>query len=94
MLQIHFALFNVDIILGFTSNFVATCSDTSYTFEFPSRSKRPPLDIFKLLITTLSNKCKEVAFVRVDEYGALEMYSEFMRKCHNTNIIVQTTGVD
>ena len=50
ILQMYFAFFNVEIIRGFTSTLVAICYATSYPFEFPSRSKRPPLDILKFLI--------------------------------------------
>ena len=92
MLQMDFAFFNVESIRGFTSTFVAICSATSYPFGFPSRSKRPPLDILKFLVTTLRNQDKKVAFIRVDEDGALARSSEFMKTCHNMNIIVQTTG--
>ena len=94
MLQMDFAFFNVESIRGFTSTFVAVCSATSYPFGFPSRSKRPPLDILKFLVTTLRNQDKKVAFIRVDEDGALARSSEFMRTCHKMNIIVQTTGGD
>ena len=71
---------------------MAICSATSYPFGFPFRSKSPPLDILKFLVTTLRNQDKKVSFIRVDEDGALEKYSEFMKTCHNMNIIVQTTG--
>ena len=94
MLQMNFAFFNVKSIHVFNSNFVAICSATSYPFGFPSRSKLPSLDILKFLFTTLENQDKKVAFIRVDEYGALARSSEFMRICHNMNIIVQTIGVD
>ena len=94
MLQMDFAFFNVESIRGFTSTFVDICSATSYPFGFPSRSKRPPLDILKFLVTTLRNQDKKVAFIRVDEDGALARSSEYMRTCHNMNIIVQTTGGD
>ena len=94
MLQMDFAFFNVESIRGFTSTFVAICSATSYPFGFPSRSKRPTLDVLKFLVTTLRNQDKKVAFIRVDEDGALARSSEFMRTCHNMNIIVQNTGGD
>ena len=71
MLQMDFSLFNVEIIRGFTSTFVTICSATSHPFGLPSRRKRPRLDILKLLVTTLINQDKKVAFIRVDEYGAL-----------------------
>ena len=89
-----FAFFNVESIRGFTSTFVAICSATSYPFGFPSRSKRSPLDILKLVVTTSRNQDKKFALIRVDEDGALARSSEFMRTCHNMNIIVQTTGGD
>ena len=94
MLQMDFAFFNVESIRGFTTNFVAICSATSYPFGFPSRIKRPTLDILKCLVTTLINQDKKVAFIRVDEDGALARSSEFMKKCHKMNIIVQNTGGD
>ena len=84
MLQIYFAFINVEIIHGFTSTFVALCSDTSYPFVFPSED----------LVTTLRNQDNKVAFIRVNEDGALARPSEFMKTCHNMNIIVQTTGGD
>ena len=92
MLQMDFAFFNGESIRGFTSNFVAICSATSHPFGFPSRSKRPPLDILKFIITTLSNQDNKFAFIRVDEDGALSRSSEFMEKFHNMNIIVKTAS--
>ena len=38
------------------------------------------------------NQDKKVAFIRVDEDGTLSRSSEFMRRCHNMNIIVQATA--
>ena len=92
MLQMDFAFFNVESICGFTSTFLAICSATSCPFVLPSRSNRPPIDILKFLVTTLINQDKKIAFIRVDEDGALARSSEFMRTCHNMNIIFQTTG--
>ena len=42
----------------------------------------------------MRNKDKKFEFIRVDEDGALARSSEFMKTCHNMNIIVQTTGGD
>ena len=92
MLQMDFAFFNVERIRGFTSTFVAICSATSHPFGFPSRSKRPPLDILKFIVTILRNQDKKVAFIKVDEDGALSISSEFVKTCHIVNIIAQTTG--
>ena len=73
---------------------MAICYATSYPFGFPSRSKRPPLDILKFLVTTLRNQDKQVALISVDQYGALSRDIESMRTCHNMNTILQTTGGD
>ena len=94
VLQTDFSFFTVESICGFTSNFVAICSDTLYPFGFISRRKRPPIDILKLIVTTLSNQDNKVAFIQVDEYGSLSRYSEFMKICQNITIIVQTTNGD
>ena len=67
--------------------------DTSYPFGFPYRSKVPPLDILKFLVTSLNNKDNKVAFILGDEDGSIERSSEFMKTCHKMNIIVQNTGV-
>ena len=94
MLQMDFAFFDVESIREFTLTFVAMCSDTSYPFGFPSRSKRPSLNILIFIVTTLRNQDKKVAFIQFDEYEALTRSSEFMTTCHNINITVQTTGGD
>ena len=65
--QMDFVFSNVKSICGFTSTFVAICSATSHSFVFPSRSKRPPLDIIKFLVTALRNQDKKVSSIRVDE---------------------------
>ena len=91
MIQTDFAFFNVERIRGFTSTFVAIYSVSTYPFGFTSISKQPPLGILKFLFNILRNKYKKVAFIWVDKYGVLARSSEFMRTCHNTNIIVKTT---
>ena len=72
---------------------LSLCSVTSCLFGFPPRSKLSPLDILKFLVTELNNQDKKVAFIRVDEDGALSISYEFMKKCHNMNITLQTAGV-
>ena len=86
--------FDVESIRGFTSTFLDICSATLYPFLLPSRSKCTPLEVLKVSITALSNQDKKVAFIRVDEDGALVIYCEFMKIFHNMNITVQNIGVD
>ena len=94
MLQMEFALFNVESIPGFTFTFVALCSATPYPFGFPPRSKRLHIDILKCLVTELRNQDRKVALIIVYEDGALARSSEFMKTCHNIHIIVQNTDGD
>ena len=92
MFQIGFAFFNVEIIRGFNSNFVAIYSDTSYLFGLPSKSKNPPIEILKIPVTTLRNHNKKVVIIQVDEDRALERSSGFINTCHNMNIMVKSIG--
>ena len=94
MLHMDLAFFNVESIRGFNSTFVAMCFSTSHPFGFQYRIKRPLLDILKFLITSLRNQDNKVAFVRFDEDEAQARSSEFMKTCHNMNIILQYTGGD
>ena len=94
MIQMDSAFFNIESIRVFTSTFVVLCFANSCPFTFPSRSKRPPLDILKLFITILRNHDKKVASIQVYEDRSLARSSEFMKTCHNMNIIVQNTGGD
>ena len=92
MLKMGSAFFNVEIIRGFASNFVAIYYAASHPFGFPSRSKSQPLDIQKHIYTKLRNQDKKLAFIRVYEDVSLARSSEFMKICHNMNSIVHTTG--
>ena len=94
MLHIDVVFYNVESIFVFTSNFVAICSATSYPFGFTSISKRTPIDTLKRFVATLGNQDIKFSFIRVDEDGALGRSYEFMKTCHNMDIIVQTTGKD
>ena len=94
ILQMDFSFFNAESIRGFTSTFVGICSANLYPFGFLSRIKLPPIDTLKFIVTAISNQYKKSGFIRMDQYGSLERSSEFMKTCHNMNIIFQTTGID
>ena len=94
MLQMDFSFFNVVSIHGFTSNFVAICSDNSYPFGFPSIRKHLTLETLKFLVATLGNMDNKVSFIRVDEDGELSRSYEFIKICDKMNITLQTTGGD
>ena len=58
IIQMDFVCFNIEIFCGFISTVMAICSDTSHPFGFPYMIKWTPLDIFKLLFTTLRNQIR------------------------------------
>ena len=58
------------------------------------KCKTPHLDTIKFPVITLINQDNKVTFIRVYEYGALAISSEFMKTCHDMNIVVQATGVN
>ena len=89
MVHMDFPFLNIDNICK-----VAICSATSYPFGSKSISKRLPLDILKYIVTLLRNQDSKSALIRVDENEALSRSSEFMKTCHNMNIMVKNTGVD
>ena len=92
MLQMDFSCFYVESIREFTSSFVTVYYATTYPFGLTSRSKRPPLDILKFIVTTLRNQLNKFTFTWFDKDRALSRFSGFTRTCQNTNIIVQTIG--
>ena len=92
MTKMDFSFLNAEIIRVFTLNLLAVWSSPSYPFVFPTRIKRRTFDILKLISTALSNQYNKFAFIIVDKDGALARSSGFISKCHNMNIVVQTTG--
>ena len=92
MLQIDFVFFNVEIIPGFTSTFVAICYATSHPFVFSPIKKHLLIDILEFLVPKLRNQDKKVALIQIDEAGALARSSEFRNTFHKMNITVQTIG--
>ena len=89
-----FSFLYVESIRGFTSTFVAIYSSNSYYFRFPPKIKLPHLDILKFIVNKFMNQDNKFAFMWVYEDVVLTRYSEFIRICHNKNIIVQTKGGD
>ena len=70
------------------------CSAASKTFGFPSIRKRLHLEILKFLVNKFRNDDKKVVLIWGDKDVALERSAEFIRACHNMNIIGKITGGD
>ena len=94
IIQISFAFFNIESIRIFTWTFVAICSAKSHPFEFSSRTNHTHHDTIKLLVATLENQYKNVAFIQFDKNEELERSYKWFRTPHKIKIIVQTTDGD
>lgn len=89
---LDFSFYNVVSIRGFSSVIDIICASTRYSFSFPTRPKRVPLDILKWLFAILNKENKTVRIIRVDEDGALARSREFCKLVQLQNISLQTTG--
>ena len=87
-----FAFFNVTSIRGFKAYLSLTCQATGYSFSFPTRSKKPPLDLFLWFIETLERMGFVVNAFRFDEGGELARSTEVNRLLISKRILMETTG--
>lgn len=92
MLYMDFCFYRTASIRGFTAYLSVTCYVTGHSFVFPTRSKRPPLDIIKWLIEVLKRQGYVVIIVRFDEGGELARSSEVCTLITEMNIVMESTG--
>jgi hypothetical protein len=92
LLHIDFSFFGTTSIRGFTSALDVTCGSTSYPIGFPTKSKSPPLEIVRWVISTLRSMGFEVTFIRVDEGGELARSAEFCSLIVSLSCLLQTTA--
>ena len=72
LVTIYLALCNVNSIFGFTSILTVVWAKTIMLWLFPTASKKSPVHIICLILTTLKNKQHTCKHLRFDKYGALE----------------------
>ena len=92
MLYMDFCFYRTVSIRGYTAYLSVTCFVTGYSFVFPTRSKRPPLDIIRWLIETLKRQGYIVIIVRFDEGGELARSTEVCALLAELNIVMESTG--
>ena len=93
--RIHFdfTFFNVMSLRGFVASFQAVDATSRNAWSFPTRHKRPPIDIAYFLVCHLRRQGYPVISIRVDEGGELARSTEFMKLCYDTlQVRVETTG--
>ena len=91
-LHVDFSFFTMKSIRGFTCGLDVACAATSYPFAFPTKSKVPPIDILRWLMSSLRSLGHVINFIRVDEGGELANSSVFAEFVFKNNCILQTTG--
>ena len=92
MLYMDFCFYRTESIRGFTSYLSVTCYASNYSFVFPTRSKRPPLDIITWLIEVMKRQGFIVLIIRFDEGGELARSTEVCSLLTKLNIVMESTG--
>ena len=92
ILHFDFQFFGVKSIRGFTSSLAVVCGSTSYPFNFPTKSKAPPIDILIYVLNTVKTMGFNTVYCHMDEDGALARCSEFCKTIVDQACILRTTG--
>ena len=87
-----YSFWTTSSIRGFTSLLSAICMKTRYTFVFPTRNKRPPLDTIGWFIKTLRRQGFPVLYIQTDEGGELGRNSDFLKLLTQHECIYFGTG--
>ena len=94
-IHMYFSFYNITPIRGFTSILILVYENTRILWIFPTVSKRTPIRIIHLILTTLINEQHSCKRVRFDEDIALANWTDV------TNLLVdefkismETTGSD
>ena len=94
--KLDYSTININSIIislrGFTSFLSVKDAATNYTWAFPTRHKKPPLDIITYLFQVLHKEARTVKRIRVDEDGALAGSTDFCKLIHLESIVLETTG--
>ena len=89
---IDYSFWNCKSIRGFTSLLTVICLSTRYSFVFPTRNKRPPLDTIRWFIKTLRRQGFPVLYIQTDEGGELGRSSDFLQLLTDSECIYMGTG--
>jgi hypothetical protein len=92
LLHIDFSFWNVTSLRGFTSLLSIIDGKDRMLWNFPTASKRVPLDILDYFFGALNKENIPVLGVRVDEDGALAHNTEFNEFLFTRSIPLESTG--
>ena len=93
LFHVDYTFFDVKSIRGFTAALRIVEKTTRRKWSFPTRNKRPPIDIFRFFVNHIRRLGYSMSYIRVDEAGECARSEEFMGLCTTEfHIVVQTTG--
>ena len=71
LLHMHFVLYNVTSVGGFTSMLTVVCGKIRIIWVFPTAPKQAPVCIILFMLTKLKNEQHPFKCVRVEKDGAV-----------------------
>ena len=89
--HLDFIFFNKIYCQNITSDPTIVDASTSHLFGYPTRSKRPPLQLIKTFIQLYSYHGYKSSIFRFDECGKLSISAYFMQIFIYHEVIVKTT---
>ena len=93
LIHIYFALYNVTSICEFTSMLTVISTKTIMIWSLSTEYKQSHVRIIHFILTTLNNEQHLWKRVIFDEYGALEISTDFTNLLvDELNISMETTG--
>ena len=87
-----FAYTNHSSYRGFTAYLSIRDEFSGYPFAFPTKNKRPPLDLIDWFVNNLKNQGLQPVQIMVDKGSELGRSSDFLALLIKHNISLDTTG--
>ena len=92
-IHIDFTFFNTTSLRGFTSALMFVEATERYCWFFPTRSKRPPIELVLFFITYLRRQGLPINNIRTDEGGEFACSEEFCKMLYKgAGTVLETTG--
>ena len=89
---LDFRLFNKFSFQNITADLTIVDASAKHLFEYPTRSKRPPLQLIKTLIQLYCHHGYKSSIFWVDEFGELSISAYSMQIFIYHEVVFKTTG--
>jgi len=91
-LHMDLSSFSVTSVRSMNALMYVSDTKTRYLWTFPTRNKRPPIDICRSIYELLRRMGRIIQEILVDADGALANSSEFIKFWYHLGIVVTNTG--